>query len=137
MYGGAIGETLIGLHLARFLAEEKPETVLTFLSTRENSFVSELLETVTYAKYVPMPKGQIKSWLILLRMCVTPHNIVVHQPLTVSMPLWWKLVLAVATFQRGSIEVRCVPHVKEALVPKNIAKVVYDTRTGQIFDTVG
>ena len=105
LYGGAIGDSLVGLHLGRALHERLPGSHLILISTRRSPFVRELAETLPYVHYQELIKEDPRTWWFFMLLAITPSSIFVFEPTDVSVPRWWKLILRVATVLPGSKEV--------------------------------
>ncbi len=136
LYGGATGDTIFGMDIVRLLNTKVPHARVLFLSTRRNNFSRDLVAPLSSISFLTFTKGNIYSWLALLFLACIPHKILVHEPMSSPMPLWWKIVLRIATLRRGSMEVRCTPQPTEHFIPKRVQVVGFDPRTDQIFDTI-
>lgn len=134
IYGGAIGDALLGVHLGRTLAAAVPGTHLTLISTRTNPFVRELAEPIHFVSVCEMPKEKIRSWWLLFRLFCTPHCAVYMEPLSGPVPLWWRFIVYASTFRQGSISVCCTPHVRVAKRHEHV--VPYSPRNDRMFDLV-
>ena len=132
IFGGAIGDALLGVHLGRMLSSSIPSSQITLISTRENRFVRDLLQPISFVHFVEMPKWNPRSWIILLRLCLYPHYTVFCEPITSSTSLWWQFIVRAATMSKGSIDVRCSSRTHVQQSRERI--VAYDCRTDHMFD---
>lgn len=131
IFGGAIGDALLGAHLGRSLAEAQPGARLTLITTRENPFLRDLLKPLTFVRLLEMPKGRLRSWAML--PFFRAYHLVFSEPLSAPIPLWWRILARALTARPGSVEVHCVGKSDTVLFP--CAKsIVYDCRTDNVFD---
>lgn len=133
LFGGAIGDALLGVHLGRMLAATSPGARLTLLSTRENPFVRDMLQPLPFVCLLEMPKERPRSWIVLMRLLFSSHHLALCEPLSASLPLWWCIIARTLTLRAGSSEVHCIgkPNATISLYEKSI---VYDCRADQMFD---
>lgn len=134
IYGGAIGDALLGVHLGRTLAAAVPGAYLILISTRTNLFVRELAEPIPFVSVCEMPKEKIRSWWLLFRLFCTPHCAVYMEPLSGPVPLWWRFIVYASTFRQGSIAVCCTPH--ERVAKRHGHLIPYSPRSDRMFDLV-
>ncbi len=120
IFGGAIGDALLGVHLGCVLAASVPGASLTLVATRKNDFVRNLLQPIPFVHFIEMPKGNLLSLFTLFKLGFSAHYTAMYEPISAFVPLWWRIILGFATFQRGSVDVRCT----------------LDCRTGRVFDLI-
>lgn len=128
IYGGAIGDTLLGVHIGRTLRKNIPDAQLLMISTRKNQFAGELVQSLPFVVYKEMPKNRLSSWFYLCSLMWTPHSIIHGLP----SPIWWKIIARLATLRSGSIEVCCHMH-DYMMAPARIRLVRYDCRSDNLF----
>lgn len=147
LFGGAIGDALVGVHLGRTLAANVPGAQLTLISTRENQFVRELLADLTFINYRELPWKRPGSWLALARLSLSSWNTVLYEPATAEVPLWWRTILwctshsplgnALAKHDRsGSHEVHYQMHGHERQTTHHAILLVYNCPTENLFLSV-
>jgi hypothetical protein len=131
--GGAIGDSLLGMHLGRVLEARKPETRLTIVSTRRNDFVRELFECygVDYREWL---KGDWRSWAEALLLLRSPWKVGLFEPVTVGLPLWWRVLLWLASRRADGLEVRYQMKLHEHPTPRRARVFVYDCSQTNLFD---
>ena len=134
IFGGVIGDGLLGIHLGRTLSNAVPGARLHMISTRENRFFRELLEPLPFVSYEEMPKNRFASWLRLLSLMLTSHVVIYWVPFRDPASLWWRIIARVSTLRRGSIEVHCQINDREA--PPRVRISRFDCKTENIFSTV-
>ena len=134
IFGGAIGDALLGVQLAHALEAVKPQGRLTLLSTRKSSFVKQLLEVVPQVEYRELPRNDIRSWAALLRLALSPHGVVFLEPFQDIVPLWWKIIARSATVLPGSVEVRCQSRPQKA--PARVRTLGYSPKTDNLFSMI-
>lgn len=134
IYGGAIGDALLGVHLGRMLSASAPGSQITLIATRENRFVRDLLKPIPFVHLIEMPKWSLHSWVTLLQLGFTPHATAVYEPLSTPIPFWWNLIVRVATIRKGSIDVRCTTHARAK--HKRERTIAFDCRTNRVFALV-
>ncbi|MDE1924835.1 MAG: hypothetical protein KGH79_01485 [Patescibacteria group bacterium] len=134
LFGGAVGDALLGLHLARTLDAARPGSRLLLISTRHNTFVRELMRSIPFAQYVELPKTDFKSWVTLVMLAISSCRAAVFEPLSAPMPLWWTLLLRAATTRKNSYAVLC--STQECQRNPRERVVSYDCRTENMFDLV-
>lgn len=135
LYGGAIGDGLLGVHMGRVLASAIPGAVLTLASTRPNPFMRELAESYSFLDYRELPKGNFSSWVTVAGFALRPWYAVVYEPATGGMPLWWSLILWVTRLYPGGAQVRCQMRGHERPVPRGCTAMVYTCQTENFFST--
>ena len=93
IFGGAIGDALLGIQLWRCLDAAHPGARLLVISTRkENSFVEGLFTTVPGIEFIALPKESAGSWLRLMFLALTPHKVVYLEPFRNNTALWWRIM---------------------------------------------
>ncbi len=105
LFGGAIGDSLVGMHLARSLEHLRPGARLTLLSTRRKPFVSDLVRGLPFVSYREFLWDSPRTWWVGLWLFLTPTSIFVFDPTDVPLPRWWRFILAISTVLPGSREV--------------------------------
>jgi hypothetical protein len=135
LYSGAISEALLGIHIGRTLAANVPGAVIEILSARPNTFIKELCVELPFARYKCLPKETLSGWAGLLELVQHPYISVVLKPVTVDLPLWWRLILWCARVRKGSIQASYQLLGHESRVPKGVRKLIYDCPTENYFDT--
>jgi len=105
IFGGTIGDGLLGAHLGRLLRANVPDATLTIVSTRRSSFMRELIGPLPFVDFLEMPKESFGSWVWLLSLVWSPWKCAVYVQLS-GMPLWWRMILWFASRRRGSIIAR-------------------------------
>ena len=133
VYGGAIGDTLLGIHLGRTLSLNNPQTQLILVSTRKNDFARELTATIPFVQYIELQKRHFSSWIMLARMMSKPWKSVIYDPFASPVSFWWKIILWSASRYPGSIIVRC--QIRPKPIPSYARAVVYDCKKDNLFDT--
>lgn len=124
LYGGAIGDSLVGIHVARTLEVRKSGTRLLLLSTRRNPFVRELTQSLSFVRYREFIKGDPRTWWVAFSLITSPSCIFVFEPTDVPLPPWWLLILRISTWFPGSREVhsQLIGHEKE--LRSDIQKII-------------
>src|SRR3989338_8802883 len=92
IFGGAIGDALLGVQLARTLVAAGSDATLMLVSTRKNFFLRQLMESVPQAAYRELPRGSVHSWLALAGLALAPHGAVFLEPFQDTVPLWRKII---------------------------------------------
>jgi hypothetical protein len=136
LYGGAIGETLYGIDVARALHEQMPQATLVFLSTRSVTFARELVEALPYASWRTCSKGDPRSWLLLLRLAAQENRVAVHQPVMGAMSWWWKIILFAASRHPKSVVACCAPKESVWPLPRRARVVGFSIAGPSIFETI-
>jgi hypothetical protein len=134
IFGGAIGDSLLGVQLAHILEVAFPSSRLIMISTRESNFVGELLELVPQVEYRELLRSDIRSWFALLRLACSPHNVVFLEPFQDAIPLWWKIIARMMTLSPGSVEIRCQSRPQK--VPARIRVISYSPVTDNLFSMI-
>jgi len=134
IFGGAIGDALLGVQLARTLAAAGSDATLTLVSTRKNYFLRQLMESVPQAAYRELPRGSVHSWLALVELALAPHGAVFLEPFQDTVPLWWKIIARMVTLAPGSIEVRCQS--RPRLTPARVRVLPYNPKTDHLFSVI-
>ena len=134
IFGGAIGDALLGIHLGQVLAEAAPGSRLTLLSTKKSSFTGQLAALVPDVSYREMPKNSVGSWFMLARLALTPHGIAYLEPFRNALPLWWRIIARAATVRSGSIEVCC--RMRDSTTPRRVRSIRYDSKTDNLFEMI-
>ena len=106
IYGGAIGDTLLGIQLAHALQAAGGKSTLTLISTRASGFSRQVAEAAG-VRYLELPREKLFSWFALVRFAFSPHAVVYLEPFQDKIPTWWKIIARMATLTPGSIEVHC------------------------------
>lgn len=132
LYGGAIGDSLVGIHLGRWLAARRPGARLTLLSTRRNPFVRELVQNIPFVRYRELLKEDPRTWWHLGALLLSPSSVFAFEPTDVPVPPWWRLILGTATWLPTSREVRSQVVGHERAVPHG-TKVVTVTPEDNLF----
>lgn len=133
LYGGAIGDALLGIHIGRLVAANVPGATLELVSTRHNPFVKELTEDLPFINYQELVKGSSWSWFALPRLMLQPYRSVVYEPVTSSLPLWWRLILWCARQARGSVQVRYQRESSVREIPEKATRVTYVCKSQNLF----
>jgi hypothetical protein len=133
LFGGAIGDTLLGIQIGRVLAHNKPEAKLMLLTTRPNNFSRELVANIPFVEYRELPKNKVSSWLYLAALMVRPWSSVVYEPFVDPLSLWWRIILWSARIHPQSRGVQTQIH--ERPVPRKVKRLLYDSRTDNLFST--
>lgn len=134
IFGGAIGDSLLGVQLAHILEVAFPSSRLIMISTRESNFVRELLELIPQVEYRELLRNDIFSWCALLRLSCSPHNVVFLEPFQDATPLWWKIIARMTTLFPGSVEIRCQSRPQK--VPARIRVISYSSVTDNLFSMI-
>ncbi len=135
LYSGAIGEALLGIHVGRTLAANVPGAVIEIVSPRPNTFVRELCAELPFTRYKCLPKEKLSGWAGLLELVRHPYTSVVLKPVTVDLPLWWRIILWCARMRKGSIQASYQMLGHESTVPKGVRSLIYDCPVESYFDT--
>lgn len=134
IFGGAIGDALLGVQLAHTLEAAQPGSRLTLISTRKSNFTRELLALVPQVEYRELPRSDIRSWFALLVLALAPHDVVFLEPFQDVVPKWWIVIARAATLLPGSVEVRCQSRPRE--VPARIRTLSYNPKTDSLFTMI-
>lgn len=134
IFGGAIGDALLGVQLAHTLEAAGAGGRLTFVSTKKSSFARQVVELVPNVKYCELPPAEIWSWIVLAKLSLSPHGVVFLEPFQDLVPRWWKIIARVATILPGSIEVRCQSRPQN--VPKRVRVLLYSPVTDSLFSMI-
>ena len=134
IFGGAIGDSLLGVQLAHILEGAFPSSRLITISTRKSNFVRELLGLVPQIEYRELLRSDIRSWLVLLRLACSPHCVVFLEPFQDAIPLWWKIIARMTTLFPGSVEIRCQSHPQK--VPARVRVISYSPATDNLFSMI-
>lgn len=134
IFGGAIGDALLGVQLSHALAKAAPESRLVCISTRRSGFVREFLKLVPSLSYRELPPRDLRSWLYVARLLFRPHAVVFFVPFQDRVPWWWRFIARMATVMQGSIEVRCM--IQARPTPARVLTLRYDPREGNLFSVV-
>lgn len=134
IFGGAIGDALLGVQLAHTLEKAYPTGRLTLISTRKSNFVRQVLELVPQVEYMELPRNEIRSWFLLVKFAFSAHGVVFLEPFRDASPVWWKIITRVATLFPGSIEVRCQSRQQEA--PARVRVLSYSPKTDSLFSMI-
>jgi ADP-heptose:LPS heptosyltransferase len=135
VFGGAIGDALLGIHLARVLALNAPNAQLVLVAMRENTFAKELVGTVSSASYIELSKTRWTDWFKLPQFLASVSNSVVYEPTTGPVPLWWALPLFLMRL-RGGTQIRYHMRTHEHSVPATTTSLTYTCSSENLFDTV-
>ncbi len=135
LYGGPIGDSLVAIHVGRTLAANVPGTKLELLSTRENGFVRNLCEGISFIKYRSLPKESLRSWFALIGLAMSRNTLMVYEPATPAMSPWWRLILWCARRRSGNIELRMQIKGYERPVPPGARTSVISYEETNLFDT--
>ncbi len=133
LYGGAIGDTLLGIHIGRVLSENRPGIQLVMLSTRKSTFARELTQNIPFVMYRELNRNNPISWIQLLGLMFTRWNSVVFDPFASPVSTWWKIILWCTSRYPGGIHIRAQIH--EQKVPSYSRVFLYDSRKTNLFDT--
>lgn len=131
LYGGAIGDGLLGIHLGRVLSENAPGAQLVLLSTRENSFIEALAQGIPFVRYKVITKNKARSWLFLCTLLFRPAKSVVYEPFNNALSVWWKIILLVLRQGPRSVDVRCQIHPRK--IPRRSIALAYDCKADNLF----
>lgn len=134
IFGGAIGDALLGVQLAHTLEAAQSESRLTLISTRKNNFVRQLLELVPEVRYRELPRRDIRSWFALPRLALSTHGVVFLEPFQDVVPAWWKIIARAATLLPGSVEARCQS--RPRVLPARVRTLSYDPATDNLFSMI-
>ena len=134
IFGGAIGDALLGIHIGQVLAAAAPGSRLILVSTKRSSFTRQLVDLVPEVSYREMPKESINSWIILVSMALKPHRVAYLEPFRDQTPFWWRLIAFISTLLPGSVEVRC--QMRETSTPARIRVIRYVSKTDNLFTMV-
>lgn len=135
LYGGPIGDSLVGIHVGRTLAANQPGAVLELVSVRENAFVRELCRDLPFIRYRELRKESLGSWLSLPALAFHRYASIAYEPVSYRISLWWRIILWFARRHPGSIELRCQMQGYERPVPRGVLRRVFDCRSVSFFDT--
>lgn len=135
LYGGAIGDSLVGMHAGRTIAANLPGEVLELISTRKNAFTEELCSELPFIRFRSLPKESIASWCAILSLAFRRNISIVYEPVSAPMSPWWKLILWFARRVPGSIELHYQMRGYEWPVPSGAIKCVYDCEHLSLFDS--
>lgn len=135
LYGGPIGDSLVGIHVGRTLAANVPGAVLELVSVRENTFIRELCRELPFIRYRELPKNKLSSWLALPALAFHRYSSIAYEPNSYPISLWWKIILWFARRHAGSVELRYQFYGYERPVPRGVLKRVFDCAHENFFDT--
>lgn len=135
LYGGPIGDSLVGIHVGRTLAANMPGAVLELMSTKENPFVRDLCSDLPFIRYRSLPKESLHSWITIFALAFSCNASIAYEPVSSVMSPWWRLILWRARRRSGSIELRYQMHGYERPVPTGVLRRVYDCQVENFFDT--
>lgn len=135
LYGGAIGDSLVGIHLGRSLASRVPGAKLTLLSTRTSPFVHELTKELPFIEYRELIKDRPATWSFFLTLLTVPSKTIVFEPTDVVLPLWWRLILRASSWLPGSREVHNQTVGHEKPVAKGVQTIAVG-REDNLFDVI-
>lgn len=135
LYGGPIGDSLVGIHVGRTLAANMPGAVLELISTRENVFIRELCRDLPFIRFRELPKESLGSWIALVALAFSRNASMAYEPVSSQMSLWWRLILWTARRRPDSIELRYQMHSYERPVPRGVIQRMYDCEKQSFFDT--
>ncbi|MDO8576563.1 MAG: glycosyltransferase family 9 protein [bacterium] len=134
IFGGAIGDALLGIQLAHTLRVAQSEGRVTLISTRRSSFARQIAAVVPEVEYRELPRGDVRSWFALVGLAVRPHGVVFLEPFQDVVSVWWKIIARMATLFPGSIEVRCQSRPQKA--PARVRVLPYDPTTDNLFSMI-
>jgi len=134
IFGGAIGDALLGIQLTHTLSAAKYPGRLTLISTRKSDFVRQIVEMVPEVKYREMPRNDVRSWFALLGLALRPNGIVFLEPFQDVVSVWWKILARTSTLLPGSVEVRCQSRPQR--VPGRVRVLSYDPKTDNLFSMI-
>lgn len=129
IFGGAMGDALLGVHLGRILSSVKPGSKLLVLSTRKNDLVRDLLAPIPFVTYKECLKWRPASWFWLLTSIPTGHKVVYWEPFQNPVSLWWRVIARALTLWPGSMNISCAIRASG-----NLNTIVYDCRKDSMFD---
>jgi Glycosyltransferase family 9 (heptosyltransferase) len=135
LYGGPIGDSLVGIHVGRTLAANMPGAVFELVSTRENSFVRELCQDLPFIHYRAVPKESLSSWITIFALMFSRNAIFAYEPVATTMSPWWKLILWCARRRSDSVELRYQTRGYERPVPRGVLRRVFDCEQESYFET--
>jgi hypothetical protein len=133
LYGGAVGDTLLGVHLGRCLEKSIPGVKLTLLATRKNKFVEELVRPIPFVSFKALPKGSVGSWFFLVKKAFTCNALVYLEPFSGKTPVWWKVIFIVIALRKGSTVTACSIHQKAR---NQKGTIIYDCKKDSVFGLV-
>lgn len=131
LYGGAIGDTLLGIHLGRTLAQHEPGSSLVMISTRRQQFARELTQEVPFIAYREMQSKNPLSWLYLPYFALSTWKSAVFVPFVNPLSTWWKILLWCVR-RSGGTQIWC--HINELPVPQGVEALRYSSKTDNLFD---
>ncbi len=105
IYGGAIGDTLFGIHLGRILSQSESGAQLTLISTRSNPAVKDLVCNLPFISYRVITRRNPFSWIALLPFFFSKTAVALIEPTDVPISRWWENILRTCTHTSGSLEV--------------------------------
>lgn len=135
LYSGAIGEALLGVHIARTLAANVPGAVVSLVSPRPNPFVEQLADVLPFIEYRAIDKRTLGGWLSLLGLIGTRWHTAVLEPVTIKPPVWWEIILWCTRVMPGGKEVRYQMCGQERALPRYATPLTYDCQAISYFDT--
>lgn len=133
IYGGAIGDTLLGIQLAHAIETAGADTKLTLLSTRASGFSRQVAEAAG-VHYQELPREKLLSWILLLRFALSPHAAIYLEPFQDKIPTWWKIIARMTTLMPGSVEAHCQS--RSQPVPHRVHVVSYSPQKDNLFEMI-
>lgn len=134
IFGGAIGDALLGIQLAHTLTVAHAPSRLTLISTRKSDFVRQIVEMVPEVEYREMPRGDVRSWFALVGLALRPHGIVFLEPFQDVVSVWWKILARTSTLLPDSVEVHCQSRPQK--VPARVRVLSYNPKTDNLFSMI-
>lgn len=134
IFGGAAGDTLLGVQLFHALKKADEKATLTFISTRKSGFSQNIVASVPGARYEELPLWSVRSWLRLVSLAARPHSVVFLEPFQDKVSLRWRCIARIATLMPGSKEVRCQS--RPASAPGRVGIVRYNPKTDNLFEVM-
>lgn len=135
LYGGPIGDSLVGIHVGRTLAANVPGAVLELISTNENSFVRDLCSNLPFIRYRVLNKKSLASWLMLPALAFHRYASFAYEPIAFPMSLWWRIILWFARLYPGGVQMRYQMKGYEVPVPRGVLRCVFDCEVTSFFET--
>jgi|GEM_PF-5398685 len=134
IFGGAIGDALLGIQLFHAMQKSDPSSTLTFVATGKSGFSRQVASSIAGISYVELPPRSWRSWARLLSWAFSPHGVVYLEPFRDGVSFWWRVIARVATVLPGSREVHCQS--RPAKVPERVRVVAYRCQADNLFDMV-
>lgn len=134
IFGGAIGDALLGIQLFHAMQKTDPSSSLTFVATGKSGFSRQVVGSVPGVVYTEMPPRAWRSWVRLCALAFSPHGVVYLEPFRDHVSLWWRVIARVATLLPGSREVHCQS--RPVKVAQRIRVVAYRCQADNLFDMV-